>query len=68
LSDHLSELVEGTLSDLEQARCITIEEGDVAPLNLGMIASYYYIQYTTIEVRVVGGGGGAVVIGGGGGV
>lgn len=23
---------------------------DVSPLNLGMIASYYYIQYTTIEL------------------
>ena len=51
LSDHLSELVETTLGDLEQARCISIEDGnDVAPLNLGMIASYYYIAYTTIEL------------------
>jgi len=23
----------------------------LTPLNLGMIASYYYIHYTTIEVR-----------------
>jgi len=23
---------------------------DLAPLNLGMIASYYYITYTTIEL------------------
>jgi len=51
LSDHLSELVETTLNDLEQARCISIEEGlEVSPLNLGMIASYYYIAYTTIEL------------------
>jgi len=51
LSDHLSELVEATLGDLEQARCITVEDGmEVSPLNLGMIASYYYIQYTTIEL------------------
>ncbi|KAL1529400.1 hypothetical protein AB1Y20_000349 [Prymnesium parvum] len=51
LSDHLSELVETTLSDLEAARCISIEDGmDVSPLNLGMIASYYYLQYTTIEL------------------
>lgn len=49
LSDHLSELVEQTLSDLEQSKCISIEdEMDVAPLNLGMIAAYYYINYTTI--------------------
>ena len=30
-------------------QCISIEdEMDVAPLNLGMIAAYYYINYTTI--------------------
>lgn len=51
LSDHLSELVEATLSDLEQSKCITIEdELDCTPLNLGMIAAYYYINYTTIEL------------------
>ncbi|KAD2067453.1 hypothetical protein E3N88_41917 [Mikania micrantha] len=50
LSDHLSELVENTLSDLESSKCVTIEEDfDLSPLNLGMIASYYYISYTTIE-------------------
>ncbi|KAK7324395.1 hypothetical protein VNO77_27931 [Canavalia gladiata] len=50
LSDHLSELVENTLSDLEASKCIAIEEDmDLSPLNLGMIASYYYISYTTIE-------------------
>ncbi|KAK3219376.1 hypothetical protein Dsin_013346 [Dipteronia sinensis] len=50
LSDHLSELVENTLSDLEARKCIAIED-DVAisPLNFGMIASYYSINYTTIE-------------------
>ena len=77
LSDHLSELVETTLADLEAARCISVEDDtdgsnpnpspnpnpnpnpnptpnqddtDVSPLNLGMIASYYYIQYTSIEL------------------
>jgi len=51
LSDHLSELVETTLSDLEHSKCISIEEEmDVAALNLGMIAAYYYINYTTIEL------------------
>lgn len=45
----MSELVEQTLSDLEQSKCISVEdEMDVAPLNLGMIAAYYYINYTTI--------------------
>ncbi|KAJ3643308.1 hypothetical protein Zmor_026030 [Zophobas morio] len=51
LSDHLSELVETTLSDLEQSKCISIEDDiDCVPLNLGMIAAYYYINYTTIEL------------------
>ncbi|XXG57569.1 hypothetical protein AAC387_Pa04g0019 [Persea americana] len=50
LSDHLSELVENTLSDLESSKCVAIEEDMyLSPLNLGMIASYYYISYTTIE-------------------
>ncbi len=49
LSDHLSELVENTLADLEQSKCVAIEEDtDLSPLNLGMIAAYYYINYTTI--------------------
>ena len=30
-------------------QCIAIEEEmDLSPLNLGMIAAYYYINYTTI--------------------
>merc|ERR1712112_348703 len=51
LSDHLSEMVESTLSELEHSKCISIEDDmDTAPLNLGMIAAYYYINYTTIEL------------------
>lgn len=51
LSDHLSELIEATLGDLEASRCIAVEdEMDTKPLNLGMIAAYYYVRYTTIEV------------------
>jgi pre-mRNA-splicing helicase BRR2 len=51
ISDHLSELVENTLADLERCKCISIiDEMDVTPLNLGMIASYYSIKYTTIEL------------------
>ncbi|KAG7383350.1 hypothetical protein PHYPSEUDO_003730 [Phytophthora pseudosyringae] len=60
LSDHLSELVETTVNALEESRCIQVveEEEDeenegeerLASLNLGMIAAYYYIKYTTIEL------------------
>ncbi|GKU98213.1 hypothetical protein SLEP1_g11244 [Rubroshorea leprosula] len=50
LSDHHSELVENTLSDLESSKCIAIEDDmDLYPLNLGMTASHYCISYTTIE-------------------
>lgn len=51
LSEHLSEMVETVLGDLEESKCCHMdEEGEVSPLNLGMIAAYYYIQYTTIEL------------------
>jgi len=51
LSEHLSEMVETVLGDLEESKCCQMtDDGDVTPLNLGMIAAYYYIQYTTIEL------------------
>lgn len=53
LSEHLSVLVEETLDDLEKSKCMAIEdEMDLSPLNLGMIAAYYYINYTTIGTYV----------------
>lgn len=51
LSDKLSELMEETLKDLEQAKAIAIEdEKDLSILNAGMISAFYYIRYTTIEL------------------
>jgi pre-mRNA-splicing helicase BRR2 len=51
LSEHLSEMVETVLGDLEESKCVQMDdEGDISPLNLGMIAAYYYVQYTTIEL------------------
>jgi len=50
LSDHLSELTESTLQDLETSKCISVDDMDLSPLNLGMIASYYYINYITVEL------------------
>ena len=51
LSEHMSEMVETILGDLEESKCCQMnEEGDVSALNLGMIAAYYHIQYTTIEL------------------
>lgn len=51
LSEHLSEMVETVVGDLEESKCCRIsDEGDISPLNLGMIAAYYYVQYRTIEL------------------
>lgn len=51
ISDHLSELVETTITDLQESKCLTVDEDfDLSPLNLGMISSHYYIQYTTVEL------------------
>ena len=118
VSDHLSELVEAVLADLEQVRAVVWacpcprlplqqrsppltppltplppspsthppthpqskviaveDEMDLEPLNLGMIAAYYYIAYTTIELfassltaktKLKVGGLGGWVSGGGG--
>ena len=50
-SDHLSELIENVLEDLQSAKCIAIDqETDLTPLNLGLVAAHYSIQYTTIEI------------------
>ena len=51
LSDTLSELVETTLKELENNHNITIQNDyDTKPLNLGIIAAYYYITYRTVEL------------------
>ena len=51
ISDYLSELVETTLGELAESKCIAIEdEMDVIPLNLGMIASFYNVSYATVDM------------------
>jgi pre-mRNA-splicing helicase BRR2 len=42
-------LIETVLNDLKASECVAIEDMYLKPLNLGLIASYYYISYTTIE-------------------
>ncbi|KAK4719515.1 hypothetical protein R3W88_017853 [Solanum pinnatisectum] len=50
ISDHLSELVENTISDLESSKCVAVvDDVLLSPLNHGLLASYYYISYMTIE-------------------
>ncbi|EWM22383.1 u5 small nuclear ribonucleoprotein helicase [Nannochloropsis gaditana] len=51
LSEFLSDLVESVVEDLARAKMLEVEEDvQLSPLNLGMIAAYYYVQYTTIEL------------------
>jgi pre-mRNA-splicing helicase BRR2 len=51
LSEFLSEMAETILGDLEESKCCKIsEDGEISPLNLGMIAAYYYVQYKTIDI------------------
>ena len=52
LAEHLSDVVEAVLGDLEESKMIEIDEDstDVAALNLGYIGSNYYLAYSTIEL------------------
>lgn len=52
ISDFLSELVDTTLSSLSTAQCVSVGEDEMAlsPLNLGLIAAYYYVGYASLEV------------------
>ena len=43
-------MIETTLEDLTTSKCISVDEDEVTPLNLGMVAAYYYINYVTIEL------------------
>jgi pre-mRNA-splicing helicase BRR2 len=57
ISEFLSEIIETVIGDLSESRCCSVSSTDdedgggmIAPLNLGMIAAYYYVQYSTIEL------------------
>ena len=50
INNYLSELIENTVEELETSKCIAVEdELELVPLNLGIIASYYYINYSTLD-------------------
>ncbi|CBZ54476.1 RNA helicase-related protein required for pre-mRNA splicing, related [Neospora caninum Liverpool] len=51
LSDYLSELVESGVHTLEQAQCVSEQNDvDLQPLNLGLVAAFYYVKVDTIEL------------------
>lgn len=50
VAEYLSELVENTVNELAESDCIIVQDDmDLLPNNLGMIASFYYISYVTVE-------------------
>lgn len=52
INDYLSGIVEATLEELQNMKCIVQEEkeSELIPINLGIIASYYYINTSTIDL------------------
>ena len=50
VSEHLSQLVEDTLGDLEESGCISMEEDELEPVNFGIIAAFYNLKCATIEM------------------
>ena len=52
VSEHLSELVENTITDLVSTKCLEVADDDmtVSPLNLGQICAYYAVKHATIEM------------------
>lgn len=56
ISEYLSEIVETTLKDLEDANLIQVDENDdeeeeevISPLNAAVIASHYNVSFTTMK-------------------
>lgn len=51
LSDHLSEVIETVVADLARSACLAVEEEiELVPLNLGMVAAFYYVSHETVEL------------------
>jgi pre-mRNA-splicing helicase BRR2 len=53
MQDHLSDLIEDALSVLESSKCVATvgdEDMDLGALNLGLIASHYYVRHATVEL------------------
>jgi len=45
INDYLSQLVENSIEELENTKCISREENDdLTPINLGIISSFYYVN------------------------
>ncbi|KAF1992121.1 Sec63-domain-containing protein [Aulographum hederae CBS 113979] len=55
LSEFLSDLVEATIKELEEAKLIEIDEEDdsITPLDSALIASYYSLSYITMQTLLL---------------
>ena len=54
VGEYLSDIVESTLADLENAGCVEVgtdaDQDAVAPTTLGRVSSYYYLKYTSVAL------------------
>lgn len=51
ISDHFSELVENSVTELQESKILSLEdEINIVPLNLGMVSSFYGLSSLTIEM------------------
>ena len=56
INDFLSQLIEDTVEDLENAKCVKVDEEnemDIEAVNFGKIAAFYGIQYQTIGLFAI---------------
>ena len=50
INNYLSELIETTIDELNESKCIAVEEdNELEAINSGIIANYYYIHIETVK-------------------
>lgn len=50
INNYLSELIETTIDELHDSKCIAVEEdNELEAINSGIIANYYYINIETVR-------------------
>lgn len=51
INNYLSELIENTVEELQEAKCLVVEEDkELDAINSGIIANYYYINVQTVAL------------------
>jgi pre-mRNA-splicing helicase BRR2 len=50
INNYLSELIETTIDELHESKCIAVEEdNELEAINSGIIANYYYVSIDTVK-------------------